>query len=91
MGARQVLPRKGDDGKLLPAALEREFSAHVGPGVSLYMQFQKRTGYMFAAASVVCLPQFIGNRRGGDLAPSAPGEAPTKYARRSTAPASSRD
>ena len=77
--AKFFLP-KGDDGKLLPLRCsEREFSAHVGPGVSLYMQFQKRTGYMFAAASVVCLPQFIGNWRGGDLAPGAPG-GPDPYA-----------
>ena len=41
--AKFFLP-KGDDGKLLPLRCsEREFSAHVGPGVSLYMQFQKRT------------------------------------------------
>ena len=53
------------NGKLLPLrCTEAEFTAHVGNGVSIYMQFVKATGYMFAMATLIALPQFYANMRG---------------------------
>ena len=55
---RFFLPKTAT-GALLPLKCsEAEFSAHVGAGVALYMRFVKLTGYMFAFATVIALPQF---------------------------------
>ena len=64
---RFFLP-KDEQGGLLPLRCsEEEFSAHVGAGVALYMRFVRMTGYVFAAAAVVAIPQIVGNAAGTRL------------------------
>ena len=64
---RFFLP-KTPDGRLLSLRCsEAEFTAHVGSGVSLYFHFVKMTGWLFVAASIVALPQFVANARGAGL------------------------
>ena len=64
---RFFLPKNSSGELLSLRCSEKEFSAHVGAGVSLYMRFQKVTGYMFLAASVLVLPQLVSNIAGGAL------------------------
>ena len=65
---RFFLPKTAD-GELLPLTCsEAEFTAHVGSGVSMYMNFVKMTGWMFTAATVIVLPQIYVNMRGSALA-----------------------
>lgn len=64
---RYFLPKTAN-GKLLSLfCSEAEFSAHVGSGVAIYMHFVKMTGWMFAVATLIAVPQFIANARGAAL------------------------
>ena len=59
---------KNSDGKLLPLnCSEAVFSAHVGNGVSIYMQFVKGTGTMFTLATLIAIPQYYVNLSGHGL------------------------
>jgi len=72
---RFFLP-KDSTGKLLNLRCsEDEFSARVGTGVALYMRFVRTTGYMFAVATLVALPQIIANVCGTRLQLRWPWEA----------------
>ena len=65
--AHFFLPKTAD-GKLLPLrCTEAEFTAHVGDGVSIYMQFVRATGTMFTLATIIALPQFYANAHGRQL------------------------
>jgi hypothetical protein len=64
---RFFLPKDARGGLLPLRCSEEEFSAHVGAGVALYMRFVRMTGYVFAAAAVVALPQIVGNVSGTRL------------------------
>ena len=64
---RFFLPKTSSGELLSLRCSEMEFSKHFGTGVSLYMRFQKVTGYMFLAASLVVLPQLLANHSGRGL------------------------
>jgi hypothetical protein len=64
---RFFLPKNSSGDLLSLRCSEKEFAAHVGAGVALYMRFQKVTGCMFGAASLLVLPQLIANVAGGAL------------------------
>ena len=72
---RFFMPKTSDGELLSLRCSEAEFSKHVGAGVALYMHFVKMTGYMFLTASVIVIPQIIGNVGGRRLHLNSPGSA----------------
>jgi len=84
--ARFFLPKDAHGGLLPLRCSEEEFSAHVGAGVALYMRFVRMTGFVFAAAAVVAVPQIVGNVSGSRLHLRWPWSASCEAAAAETTP-----